>query len=303
MDGKDLVKMGEIEGVTRTLSAKSTKSTKGCASRSDTAFGIGDVTEEVIDDSSGSSGSNDDTAIVVTKDPSSNKQTIKDVAKPLDPSLNKQTIKDVKKPLIGGKPTDLNGKPSTKQTNNKINNNNKDVKKEVASKPETVQPEVWKPEIANSGEAAKEAETDVVKEYVLQEEEKIAKRRAKNMPLKFRDLKPVSVAKNRAKLQQSSGIPVKMTATVPQAAAATGNGNTSKKRKPFAPRSLSTANLTDFKKIKTPPKMGAMSHHSMERLPTLSAFDEDRIKWVKNLEDTNMLAEERRSRRYHPYIT
>jgi hypothetical protein len=301
MDGKDLAEMGEIEGVTRTLSAKSTKSTKGCASRSDTAFGIGDVTEEVIDDSSsGSSGSNDDAAVVVIKDSSLNKQTIKDITKPLDPSLNKQTIKDVKKPLIGGKPTDQCGKPSNKQTNNKINNN-KEIKKEAGSKPE-VQPEVWKPEMAKSGEAAKEAERDVVKEYVLQEEEKIAKRRAKNMPLKFRDLKPVSVAKNRAKLQQSSGIPVKMTATVPQAAA-TGNGNTSKKRKPFAPRSLSTANLTDFKKIKTPPKMGAMSHHSMERLPTLSAFDEDRIKWVKNLEDTNMLAEERRSRRYHPYIT
>ena len=280
MDGKDLAEMGEIEGVTRTLSAKSTKSTKGCASRSDTAFGIGDVTEEVIDDSSsGSSGSNDDAAVVVIK----------------DPSLNKQTNKDVKKPLIGGKPTDQNGKPSNKQTNNK------DVKKEAASS-QGVQPEVWKPEMAKSGEAAKEAERDVVKEYVLQEEEKIAKRRAKNMPLKFRDLKPVSVAKNRAKLQQSSGIPVKMIATVPQAAA-TGNGNTSKKRKPFAPRSLSTANLTDFKKNISPPKMGAMSHHSMERLPTLSAFDEDRIKWVKNLEDTNMLAEERRSRRYHPYIT
>jgi hypothetical protein len=40
MDGKDLAEMGEIEGVTRTLSAKSKKSTKGCACRSDTAFGV-----------------------------------------------------------------------------------------------------------------------------------------------------------------------------------------------------------------------------------------------------------------------
>ena len=39
---------------------------------------------------------------------------------------------------------------------------------------------------------------DVIREYVLQEEEKIAKRRSK-MPLKFKDLKPVCVAKNRAK--------------------------------------------------------------------------------------------------------
>ena len=39
MDGKDLVKMGEIEGVTRTLSAKSTKSTKGCIAAAGAAFG------------------------------------------------------------------------------------------------------------------------------------------------------------------------------------------------------------------------------------------------------------------------
>ena len=42
---------------------------------------------------------------------------------------------------------------------------------------------------------------DVIREYVLQEEEKIAKRRSK-MPLKFKDLKPVCVARNRAKLSQ-----------------------------------------------------------------------------------------------------
>ena len=41
-------------------------------------------------------------------------------------------------------------------------------------------------------------------------------------------------------------------------------------------------------------KMGAMNYHSLERLPTLSAFDEERIHWLKNLEDSNMLAEERR---------
>ncbi len=43
---------------------------------------------------------------------------------------------------------------------------------------------------------------DVIREYVLQEEEKIAKRKAK-LPLKFRDLKPVSVAKNRARLNSN----------------------------------------------------------------------------------------------------
>ena len=149
-------------------------------------------------------------------------------------------------------------------------------------------PEVWKPEMAKS--PVKEAERDVVKEYVLQEEEKIAKRRAKNLPLKFSHLKPVSVAKNRAKMQQSSGIPVRTVPTKPE------TGNTTGKRKPFAPRSMSTANLMDFKRNKSVAKMGSMSRHSMERLPTLSAFDEERIHWLKNLEDSNMLAEERRAR-------
>ena len=62
-------------------------------------------------------------------------------------------------------------------------------------------PEVWKPEMSTS--SGEESKTDVVKEYVQQEEEKIAKRRAKNLPLKFRDLKPVSVARNRAKMQSN----------------------------------------------------------------------------------------------------
>ena len=143
---------------TRTLSAKSTKSTKSingkeCASRSDTAFGIGEFTEEVVDGND-----NENTA----------------------------AIKDVKK---GAGTIGL------------------------------VKPEVWKPEMStSSGEESK----DVVKEYVQQEEEKIAKRRAKNLPLKFRDLKPVSVARNRAKMQggQSSGIPVRTTTTSEVAAAA-----------------------------------------------------------------------------------
>ena len=42
--------------------------------------------------------------------------------------------------------------------------------------------------------------------------------------------------------------------------------------------------------------MGSMGRHSMERLPTLSAFDEERITWIKNLEDEITMEEERRAR-------
>lgn len=117
-----------------------------------------------------------------------------------------------------------------------------------------------------------EGPRDVIREYVLQEEEKIAKRKAK-LPLKFKDLKPVSVAKNRAKLNTQ--------------------------RKQWRPmRSMSTDKLLESKKTKSPtlPKMGTMGRHSMERLPTLSAFDEERIVWLKNLEDDICMEEERRAR-------
>ena len=62
-DGKDST-MIEAAEATRTLSAKSAKSTKSskeCASRSDTAFGIREFTEEVVD-------SNDTSASVIIKD-------------------------------------------------------------------------------------------------------------------------------------------------------------------------------------------------------------------------------------------
>ena len=42
--------------------------------------------------------------------------------------------------------------------------------------------------------------------------------------------------------------------------------------------------------------MMAKKRHSVERLPTLSAFDEERIVWLKNLEDNIQLDEERRRR-------
>ena len=108
---------------------------------------------------------------------------------------------------------------------------------------------------------------DVIREYVLQEEEKIAKRRSK-MPLKFKDLKPVCVARNRAKLSQ--------------------------KREKLQ-RSWSTNRLpTESTKNSNVSKMANFSRHSIERLPTLSAFDEERIVWLKNFEDEVTMEEERR---------
>lgn len=114
---------------------------------------------------------------------------------------------------------------------------------------------------------------DIVREYVLQEEAKISKRRSK-LPLKFKDLKPASVAKNRAKLSSNNN------------------------RKKLRTRSWSTDKLHDDKTRRSSnvSNMSFMSRHSMDRLPTLSAFDEERIVWLKNLEDEIALEEERKKR-------
>lgn len=134
-----------------------------------------------------------------------------------------------------------------------------------------------KAEQAKEAGPKEEVPRDIVREYVLQEEEKIAKRRSK-LPLKFRDLKPVSVAKNRAKLNTSMQ---------------------ERKQKLWRTRSWSTDKLLDHKKGKGSEgqqKLGTMGRHSMERLPTLSAFDEERIMWIKNLENDICMEEERRAR-------
>lgn len=127
-----------------------------------------------------------------------------------------------------------------------------------------------------AGQTKEEVPRDIVREYVLQEEEKIAKRRSK-LPLKFRDLKPVSVAKNRAKLNTSMQ---------------------ERRQKQWRTRSWSTDKLLDTKKQgkSSENRLGTMGRHSMERLPTLSAFDEERILWIKNLENDICMEEERRAR-------
>ena len=79
----------------------------------------------------------------------------------------------------------------------------------------------------------KDPPRDIVREYVLQEEEKIAKRRSK-LPLKFRDLKPVSVAKNRARMNiKKQG--------------ETDKQQQQQKRKPIRSRSWSTDKILENK--------------------------------------------------------
>lgn len=113
---------------------------------------------------------------------------------------------------------------------------------------------------------------DVVRDYVLQEEHKIAKRKSK-LPLKFKkELKPACVSKTRSKFAN---------------------------RRKLKTRSSSTDKIYELnKKSKSSPMSGmsAMSRHSMDRLPTLSAFDEERIVWLKNLEDDIAYEEDRRRR-------
>ena len=137
----------------------------------------------------------------------------------------------------------------------KVSSSDQSKKPPVIPKPTKI-PEPKKPD--------PEEPRDVIREYVLQEEEKIAKRRSK-MPLKFKDLKPVCVAKNRAKNREK------------------------------LQRSWSTNRLpTESTKHSNVSKMANFSRHSIERLPTLSRFDEERIVWLKNFEDEVTMEEERR---------
>lgn len=70
-------------------------------------------------------------------------------------------------------------------------------------------------------------------------------------------------------------------------------------------RSLSTDKLNKVSETSSPKKMRRARHattknkglfRSVERLPTLSPFDEERIVWMKNLEDDIAMEEERRRR-------
>ena len=116
---------------------------------------------------------------------------------------------------------------------------------------------------------------DIVREYVMQEEiiKRVPKRKSR-LPIKFKDLKPASVAKNRAKFNKKS-------------------------------KSKSTENLFDkYRKRSTESLLERYTAHnkndtksqSVSRLPTLSAFDEERIIWMKSYEDDIAMEQERRAR-------
>ena len=113
---------------------------------------------------------------------------------------------------------------------------------------------------------------------------KIPRRKSK-LPIKFKDLKPASVAKNRAKLSKKSSL------------SSHHNLQTLK--------SKSTDNLFDKYRKKsneslldryTNTNKNESKSQSISRLPTLSAFDEERIIWMKSYEDEIALENERRAR-------
>ena len=112
---------------------------------------------------------------------------------------------------------------------------------------------------------------------------KIPRRKSK-LPIKFKDLKPASVAKNRAKLSKKSMSNHHNLQTL---------------------KSKSTDNLFDKYRKKsnetlldryTNTNKNEFKSQSISRLPTLSAFDEERIIWMKSYEDEIALENERRAR-------
>ena len=115
---------------------------------------------------------------------------------------------------------------------------------------------------------------DIVREYVLQEETRMMKRKSSKskLPIKLKDLKPASVVKNRAKMNKK-----------PTKAKSTENLFDKYRKK-------STENLLE--------RYSTRKDHSqsVSRLPTLTAFDEERIIWMKSYEDDIALERERRAR-------
>ena len=119
---------------------------------------------------------------------------------------------------------------------------------------------------------------------------KIPRRKFSKLPIKFKDLKPASVAKNRAKLSKKSSL----------LSYHHSNNNNMQTLK-----SKSTDNLFDKYRKKsneslldryTNTNKNESKSQSISRLPTLSAFDEERIIWMKSYEDEIALENERRAR-------
>ena len=114
---------------------------------------------------------------------------------------------------------------------------------------------------------------------------KIPRRKFSKLPIKFKDLKPASVAKNRAKLSKKSSL--------------------SNHHNLQTLKSKSTDNLFDKYRKKsneslldryTNTNKNESKSQSISRLPTLSAFDEERIIWMKSYEDDIAMEQERRAR-------
>ena len=119
---------------------------------------------------------------------------------------------------------------------------------------------------------------------------KIPRRKFSKLPIKFKDLKPASVAKNRAKLSKKSSLL---------------SNHHSNNNNLQTLKSKSTDNLFDKYRKKsneslldryTNTNKNESKSQSISRLPTLSAFDEERIIWMKSYEDEIALENERRAR-------
>ena len=121
---------------------------------------------------------------------------------------------------------------------------------------------------------------------------KIPRRKFSKLPIKFKDLKPASVAKNRAKLSKKSSSSLL-------------SNHHSNNNNLQTLKSKSTDNLFDKYRKKsneslldryTNTNKNESKSQSISRLPTLSAFDEERIIWMKSYEDEIALENERRAR-------
>ena len=96
-------------------------------------------------------------------------------------------------------------------------------------------------------------------------------------------LKPVSVSRTRSRMASKPCKSVKL--------------RTNLKARSLSSDNISPEKFNNLSEEKTIKDVQAFStRHSVERLPTLSKFDEERIVWLKNLEDDIQFTDERRRR-------
>ena len=98
-----------------------------------------------------------------------------------------------------------------------------------------------------------------------------------------RGLKPVSVSRTRSRMTSKHANSVKSKENLKFRSLSSDN---------IAPNKINDLSKPNDGMTKSP----AAIRHSVDRLPTLSKFDEERIVWIKNLEDDIQFTDERRKR-------